>query len=218
MKAYVEQFRTVLAPLMRRYGVELVGLWQALQANDFIDLWEVADWAGLDRLDAAMKEDPDLAYLEQACTQRQSWSVKHLHRRRFVRTGRASSRSGSRAVYTCSRPFRLSPSGSRNIVVPKNGMRLEEKHGLHTLGYWIGGGPDHTEAFNCTQICVIEDWQHWGRFVESRGKDPEVAEWMRRALFYRTYHSARWMTPAYIPYSFAQRYFRLRPRQSIIPR
>ena len=42
MKAYVEQFRTVLAPLMRRYGVELVGLWQALQANDFIDLWEVA--------------------------------------------------------------------------------------------------------------------------------------------------------------------------------
>ena len=80
MKAYVEQFRTVLAPLMRRYGVELVGLWQALQANDFIDLWEVADWAGLDRLDAAMKEDPEfLAYLEQACTQRQSWSVKHLH-------------------------------------------------------------------------------------------------------------------------------------------
>jgi hypothetical protein len=47
---------------------------------------------------------------------------------------------------------------------------------------------------------VIEDWEHWGRFMEGRSKDPEVAEWMRRALFYRTFHSAHWMTPAFIPY------------------
>ncbi len=203
MKAYVEQYKNVLTPLMQRYGIELVGLWQALQANDFIDLWEVREWADLDRLDAAMKEDPEFrAYLEQTYTQRQNWSVKHLFPTPFcpdlARIKREQIKGGLYMLAT----IPIVPDRLQEYLklFPKNGMRLEEKHGLHTLGYWMGGGADQTEAFNCTQICVIEDWAHWGRFMEGRAKDPEVAEWMRRALFYRTYHTARWMTPAYIPY------------------
>lgn len=203
MKEYVEQFKSVLTPLMGHYGIELVGLWQALQANDFIDLWEVREWSDLDRLSQAMKDDPEfLAYLEHANAQRQSWSVKLLHPTPFspdlTRIKREQIKGGLYMLAT----IPIVPDRLQEYLklFPQYGMRLEEKHGLHTLGYWIGGGADQTEAFNCTQICVIEDWAHWGRFIEGRAKDPEVAEWMRRALFYRTYHTARWMTPAYIPY------------------
>ena len=95
MKSYVEQFVGVLTPLMRRYGAELVGLWQALQANDFIDLWEVREWADLDRLSQAMKKDPAfVAYLEQAYASRSNWSVKILHPTPFCpRTWPASARA-----------------------------------------------------------------------------------------------------------------------------
>ena len=58
MKAYVERFKTVLTPAMRRYGIELVGLWQALASNDFIDLWEVPQYADLDRLSLAAASTP----------------------------------------------------------------------------------------------------------------------------------------------------------------
>ena len=203
MKAYVERFKNVLTPAMRRYGVELVGLWQALAANDFIDLWEVPQYADLDRLSQAMKEDAELlAYQEQDYPQRANWSVKLLHPTAFCPDLAKIKRDQIKGGLYMLATIPIVPDRLQEYLklFPKNGMRLEEKHGLHTLGYWIGGGPDHTEAFNCTQICVIEDWAHWGRFVEERGKDPEVAEWMRRALFYRTFHSARWMTPAYIPY------------------
>jgi hypothetical protein len=203
MGAYVERFKSVLTPLMQRHGVELVGLWQALQSNDFIDLWEVREWADLDRLSRAMNEDRGFAtYQEQDYPQRVNWSVKLLHPTAFcpdlAKIKREKIKGGLYMLAT----IPIVPDRLQEYLklFPKNGMRLEEKHGLHTLGYWIGGGPDHTEAFNCTQICVIEDWAHWGRFVEERAKDPEVAEWMRRALFYRTFHSARWMTPKYIPY------------------
>jgi hypothetical protein len=203
IKSYVEQFVSVLTPLMRRYGAELVGLWQALQANDFIDLWEVREWADLDGLSQAMKEDPAFAaYLEQAYASRLNWSVKILHPTPFcpdlARIKREQIKGGLYMLATI--PILPDRLQEYLKLFPNHGMRLEEKHGLHTLGYWMGGGADQTEAFNCTQICVIEDWAHWGRFVESRAKDPEVAEWMRRALFYRTFHSARWMTPLHIPY------------------
>lgn len=203
MKGYVERFKNVLTPAMRRYGVELVGLWQALAANDFIDLWEVPQYADLDRLSQAMKEDPEfLAYQEQDYPQRANWSVKLLHPTAFCPDLAKIKRDQIKGGLYMLATIPIVPDRLQEYLklFPKNGMRLEEKHGLHTLGYWIGGGPDHTEAFNCTQICVIEDWARWGRFVEERATDPEVAEWMRRALFYRTYHSARWMTPAYIPY------------------
>ncbi len=203
MKGYVERFRTALTPLMQRYGVELVGLWQALHANDFIDLWEAREWSDLDRLDRAIREDREFAaYQEQDYPQRLKWSVKLLHPTAFcpdlARIKRDRIKGGLYMLAT----IPIVPDRLQEYLklFPRYGMRLEEKHGLHTLGYWIGGGPDHTEAFNCTQICVIEDWEHWGRFVQARAADPEVAEWMRRALFYRTFHSARWMTPAYIPY------------------
>jgi NIPSNAP len=203
MKPYVEQFVSALTPLMRRHGIELVGLWQALGANEFVDLWEVREWADLDRLGEAIRQDQNfVAYLDQANTQRIKSSVKLLHPTPFcpdlARIKREQIKGGLYMLAT----IPIVPDRLQEYLklFPQNGMRLEEKHGLHTLGYWIGGGADQTEAFNCTQICVIEDWAHWGRFVEARGKDPEVAEWMRRALFYRTFHSARWMTPAYIPY------------------
>jgi hypothetical protein len=203
MKAYVDRFRTVLTPLMQRHGAELVGLWQALQSNDFIDLWEVHEYADLDRLSQAMKEDPKfLAFLEEDYRDRINWSVKLLHPTQFCPDLAKIKRDKIKGGLYMLATIPIVPDRLQEYLklFPKNGMRLEEKHGLHTLGYWIGGGPDHTEAFNCTQICVIEDWAHWARFVEGRSKDPEVTEWMSRALFYRTFHSARWMTPAYIPY------------------
>ncbi|GEM_PF-5060046 len=203
IKPYVERFKNVLTPLMQRRGFELIGLWQALQSNDFIDLWEAREWADLDRLTRAAREDPGfLNYQEQDYPDRVNWSVKLLHPTSFcpdlARIKREQIKGGLYMLAT----IPIVPDRLQEYLklFPKNGMRLEEKHGLRTLGYWMGGGPDHTEAFNCTQICVIEDWEHWGRFMEGRSKDPEVAEWMRRALFYRTFHSARWMTPAYIPY------------------
>ena len=203
MKAYVERFKNVLTPAMKRYGIELVGLWQVLAANDFIDLWEVPQYADLDRLSQAMKEDAELlAYQEQDYPQRANWSVKLLHPTAFCPDLAKMKRDRIKGGLYMLATIPIVPDRLQEYLklFPKNGMRLEEKHGLHTLGYWIGGGPDQTEAFNCTQICVIEDWAHWARFVEGRSKDPEVAEWMSRALFYRTFHSARWMTPAYIPY------------------
>ena len=203
MKTYVERFREVLTPLMRRYGVELVGLWQTLMANDFIDLWEVQQYADLDRLSQAMREDAEfLAYQEQDYPQRVNWSVKLLHPTAFCPDLAQIKREQIKGGLYMLATIPILPDRMQEYLklFPKNGMRLEHKHGLRTLGYWHGGGTDHTEAFNCTQICVIEDWAHFARFVEGRAKDPEVAEWMTRALFYRTFHTALWMTPAYIPY------------------
>ena len=116
MQAYVEQFKSSLTPLMQRQGIELVGLWQALHANDFIDLWEVREWSDLDRLDTAMKENAEFRTYSSRPTRSVRAGVSNTcFRHRFVRTSRASSASRSKAVSTCSRLFRSFRTGSRSI-------------------------------------------------------------------------------------------------------
>jgi len=192
-----------LAPALERLGIAPLGLWQTWQTNELVDLWEVGEWAILDRLDQAGREDPALtAYLREANRQRQSSSVRILRPTPFCPDlARIKSEGLKGGVYLFATipivPERLSEYLE---LFPRHGMRLEEKHGLRTVGYWTGGGADQSEAFNCTQLCVIEDWAAWGRFTAARAADPEVAEWMRRALFYRTFHRSRFLVPRWLPY------------------
>ncbi|MBI3744139.1 MAG: hypothetical protein HY261_07640 [Chloroflexi bacterium] len=87
-------------------------------------------------------------------------------------------------------------------LFPQFGLKYEERYGLKTVGYWIGGGgqPYESQAFTCTQLCAGGDWKYWQKFSEERGKDPEVQAWMKRSYAYRTHHIAQYLVPAYLPY------------------
>lgn len=203
IQAHIEDFAGTLAPILAELGIALVGLWQTYRSNELVEVWEVADWQSLDRLQEAAQKDERLAgYYARANLRRQAWNTKILRPTAFcpdlARIRRHALKGGVYLMATI--PIVPERLAEYLELFPRNGMRLEEKHGLHTVGYWTGGGADQSEAFNCTQLCVIENWAEWGRFSAARAADPETSEWLRRALFYRTYHRSRFLTPAYLPY------------------
>ena len=58
LPAFHEFFRTQLLPVQVRHGARLVGRWEA-EDGRVIAIWEYDDRAAYERIDAAVRADPD---------------------------------------------------------------------------------------------------------------------------------------------------------------
>jgi hypothetical protein len=202
---YVSQFSQDLVPVMARHGAQLLGLFQTWRTNELIAFWEVASYAALDRLDTAARTDADLVgYTQRAGQSRLRWTNRILSPTPFC-----PDLARIRAERLCGGVYMLAviplvpeKMGEYLELFPQHGLRLEERYGLKTVGYWRGGGgePYQTEAFTFTQLCAGESWTFWQEFYERRAKDPEVEAWMKRSFAYRTHHQVSYLVPAYLPY------------------
>jgi hypothetical protein len=205
LDAYVEQFSKELVPLMDRHGAQPLGLWQTWRTNELIAFWEIESYAALDRLDHAARADADLvAYTRSACESRLRWTTRILGPTPFCPDlARIRAERIKGGVYMLA-VIPLFPERMAEYLelFPQHGLRLEERHGLRTVGYWRGGGgePYQTEAFTFTQLCAGESWAFWQEFFERRARDPEVEAWMKRSYAYRTHHQVSYLVPAYLPY------------------
>ncbi len=205
LEAYVDSFVEELVPRMRTHGAELLGLFQTWRTNELVAFWELEDYAALDPLDRAEREDEALvAYLRRAQQDRLAWTSRILMPTPFcpdlarIRREKLVGQVYMLAVIPLV-PDRLA---EYLALFPENGLRLEERYGLRTVGYWRGGGgePYQTEAFSFTQLCAGESWSFWQEFHQRRSRDPDVASWMQRSFHYRTHHQVSYLVPAHLPY------------------
>ena len=205
LEGYINTFVEELVPLMSVHGADLLGLFQTWRTNELIAFWEIEGYAALDPLDRAEREDTALsAHLRRAHEDRLGWTSRILMPTAFcpdlARIKRERLVGG---VYMLAViplvPERL---GEYLQLFPKNGLMLEERYGLKTVGYWRGGGgePYQTEAFSFTQLCAGESWSFWEDFHRRRADDPDVAHWMQRSFDYRTHHQVSYLVPAHLPY------------------
>jgi hypothetical protein len=201
----VADFSQQLVPLMERHGARLVGLWQTWRTSELIAFWELDAYASLDGLDAAMRTDAELVACARLADETRVRSTSRiLSPTPFCPDlARIKAERIKGGVYMLA-VIPLVPDRMEEYLrlFPEHGLRLEERYGLRTLGYWRGGGgePYQTEAFSFTQLCVGEDWSFWQEFFERRARDPEVAAWMQRSYAYRTHHQVSYLVPAYLPY------------------
>lgn len=205
LEAYVDAFVEELVPLMATHGAELLGLFQTWRTNELTAFWEIASYAALDPLDRAEREDERLvAYQRAARESRLGWTSRILMPTPFcpdlARIKRERLVGG---VYMLA-VIPLVPQKLAEYLelFPENGLLLEERHGLKTVGYWRGGGgePYQTEAFSFTQLCAGESWSFWEDFHRRRAGDPDVERWMQRSFDYRTHHQVSYLVPAHLPY------------------
>jgi len=59
-----EFFRTHLLPVQQRHGARLVGRWEA-EDGRVIAVWEYDDRASYERIEAAVRQDPDSARAQE---------------------------------------------------------------------------------------------------------------------------------------------------------
>ncbi len=203
--AYVDEFVTDLVPLMASHGAQLLGLFQTWRTNELVAFWEIESYAALDPLDRAEREDDELrGYLQRAQEDRISWTSRILMPTAFcpdlARIKREKLKGGVYMLAVI--PLVPEKLGEYLELFPENGLRLEERYGLKTVGYWRGGGgePYQTEAFSFTQLCAGESWGFWQDFHQRRAGDPDVASWMQRSFAYRTHHQVSYLVPAHLPY------------------
>lgn len=202
---YVARFSADGVPLMARHGARLLGLWQTWRTHELIAFWELDDYASLDRLDRAARSDAELvAYTHGAQAQRVRWISRILNPTPFCPDLARIRAEGLKGGVYMLAVIPLVPDRMQEYLelFPQHGLRLEERHGLKTVGYWRGGGgePYQTEAFTFTQLCVGESWSFWQEFFERRARDPEVEAWMKRSYAFRTHHQVSYLVPAYLPY------------------
>jgi hypothetical protein len=204
MDAHVQAFCSERVPLMAEQSAELVGLWQTWRTNELHAIWELEAFSALDALDAATAEGELADYHRRAAGDWTHWTNRILTPTPFcpdLAQIRAEQLKGG--VYMLA-VIPLVPERMDEYLelFPQRGLVLEERYGLHTVGYWRGGGgePYQTEAFTFTQLCVGESWSFWQRFFEQRSRDPDVAAWMKESYTYRTHHQVSYLVPAYLPY------------------
>jgi hypothetical protein len=58
LPAFHQFFRTQLLPVQLRHGARLVGRWETSDGR-VVAIWEYDDQAAFDRIDAAVRRDPD---------------------------------------------------------------------------------------------------------------------------------------------------------------
>ena len=202
---YVKDFVDGLVPVMARYDIHPLGLWQTWGMNELIDVWEVKDNSYLDKLDNGIKEDKELrSYMQRALPLRLHWHVRLLRPTKFCPDlARIKQEKIKGGVYMWAvipiDPFKIDEYLE---LFPQYGLKYEERYHLRTVGYWRGGGgePTQSQAFYCTQLCVGDDCAFRQRFSEKGGNDPEVSPWLKRALNYRTHHTYSYLVPRWLPY------------------
>jgi len=202
---YVKRFSSELVPIMAKYEFHLLGLFQTWRTNELSAFWEFSDHTALDRLDKAMKQDPGLAqYARKAAEDHLTMRARTLSPTKFCPDLARIKKERLRGEVYLLAAIPLNPESMDEYLelFPQFGLKFEERYGLHTVGYWRGGGgfPYQSEAFWVTQLCCGDSWAFWATFGRQRNADSEVNAWLKRALSYRTHHSISYLVPAYLPY------------------
>src|SRR5262249_22264619 len=171
---YVARFSAERVPLMARHGARLLGLWQTWRMPDLIAIWEIDDYASLDR--GARTDRELLDYTQRAQAQHARSTTRILNPTPFCPDlARVKAEGLKGGVYMLA-VIPLVPERMEEYMqlFPQYGLRLEERHGLRTVGYWRGGGgePYQTEAVTFTQLCAGERWALWQQLFARRAQAP----------------------------------------------
>lgn len=202
---YAKRFADELVPIMAKHAFQLLGLFQTWRTNELNAFWEFPDQTSLDRLDKAMREDPGMVrYTQTAVKSLLTMRARTLSPTKFSPDLDTLKKKGVKGEVYLLAAIPLVPEKMNEYLelFPQFGLKFEERYGLHTVGYWRGGGgfPYQSEAFWVTQLTCGDSWAFWAKFGRERNADPEVEVWLKRALNYRTHHSISYLVPRHLPY------------------
>jgi len=208
MKDYILHFKTDLTPIMDKYGFRLLGLFQTWRQNELWAFWEADSTASLDPLDKAMVDDRALVqYTRDAEQARLHWISRWLIPTKCMpdlATVKKEKIKGE--VYQIAiLPIDPTRTNEWLDLFYKIAWPLEEKYGLHTIGYWKRGGgePYQFEFSYCMKLSAVKNWAHFAskeNYGWAMEHDPEVKAWWAQSLPFRGHHRGSNLLPVYLPY------------------
>lgn len=189
-----EEFWTLLAsdylPEAQQNGLRLVGLFKVgIRYSENYILWEVDDWADLDRIQEFHDKDHWMqAWKLEAIQYRTDWVTRVLEPAPFSPTLAQIKAGDYKSTFYLHCLTRVFPDKVNEYInaIEKEMIPMAERWGMKLVGCYqtVAGEADSNEVIHIWTAGNMNSY--WGAIVEAAEKDPALKEWEAKAGAWRT--------------------------------
>ncbi len=182
-------FGTDYVPQVEKVGLRLVGMFKVgIRYSENIALWEVNDWATLDRIQKFHDNDPWMkTWKLESIRYRTDWVGRVLERASFSPTLAKINKGDYKSTFYLHCMARVFPGKAAEYIkaIEKEMMPMAEKWGMKLAGCYqtAAGEADSNEVFS---IWTAGDMiAAWGAIRDAAQKDPALKRWGAKAGAWR---------------------------------